>query len=204
MGIIKIQMIKIFLLFPGNRTGSRPPSDIFAVIMLVLLFLLPWFPTQAQQLPKLSEYKLKAAFLYKFALFVDWPVEAFADSSSPYVLGLLGTDPFGKNIDEILKDKKIKGKSIIIKRYDNYTQINDCHILFISYSEYRKLKLIFKHLRTAPILTVSEADGFARKGGIINFIHGNNKIRFEINHAKALAHKLNISSKLLRLARIIE
>lgn len=126
------------------------------------------------------------------------------DSSMPVTLGILGKDPFGSVLEETLANQKIEGRNISILHITDYLQIKKCQILFISQSETRRWPRIFEHLKTAPILTIGEAEGFAQKGGIINFFSEENKIRFEINHAAARARRLQISSKLLRLAKIVE
>jgi len=126
------------------------------------------------------------------------------DSSMPVTLGILGKDPFGAVLEETLANQKIEGRSISILHITDYQQIKKCQILFISQSETRRWPRIFEHLKTVPILTIGEAEGFAQKGGIINFFSEENKIRFEINHAAAKARRLQFSSKLLRLAKIVE
>jgi hypothetical protein len=204
MGIMITLVVKSLLTGLILRTFGQRKSGIYTRFALALLFLLPGISARAQHSPQLSEYHVKAAFLYKFALFVDWPPETFADNSVPYIFGILGTDPFGDLIEETLADKKLNNRPIVIKRYTDYKKIGKCHILFISNSENVRWKPIFQHLETAPILTVGETDGFAAKGGIINFINEDHKIRFEINHATAQAHQLLLSSKLLRLAKIVK
>lgn len=186
-------------------TSLLIPGLILPGLILPGLFVLGSTQSALAQYPsRLTEYQVKAAFIYKFALFVEWPREALPDSSTPVTLGIFGKDPFGAVLEETLANQKIGGRSISILRLTDYQKIRKCQILFISHSETRRWPRIFEHLKTAPILTIGEAEGFAQKGGIINFFNADNKIRFEINHSAAKAHQLQISSKLLRLAKIVE
>jgi hypothetical protein len=148
------------------------------------------------------EYLIKAAFLFNFAKFVEWPAASFKDDLSPINLCILGTDPFGPALDT-LKDKTIKGRPLKIKRANKVDDIEACHILFISASEKEILKQILYTLKNSNILTVSEIEGFAQMGGIINFIIVNKKVHFEINPEAAERSKLKISSQLLKLAKIV-
>ena len=150
-----------------------------------------------------AEYQLKAAFLYNFARFVEWPPEALAVSSTTMTICVLGTDPFGGILDTVLKGKTVKGRTMEIKRGREIGSPKFCHILFISSSEKRHLAKIQKMLNGSSVLVVGEMDRFVQRGGIINFIRVKNKIRFEINPDAAEHVGLKISSKLLRLANII-
>jgi hypothetical protein len=159
------------------------------------------FDVSAEAKPS-PEYLIKAAFLFNFAKFVEWPADAFKDDLSPINLCILGIDPFGPALD-ILKDKKVKGRPLRIKRVHKVDDIEACHILFISASEKENLKQILYALRNLSTLTVSEIEGFAQMGGIINFIIVNKKVHFEINTDAAEQSRLKISSQLLKLAKIV-
>lgn len=148
------------------------------------------------------EYLIKAAFLYNFAKFVEWPAESFKDDLSPLNLYVLGEDPFGATLDSI-KDKTIRGRKLAIKRCNKIEEVEGCHILFVSASEKGNLRHILNALRNSNVLTVSEIEGFARLGGIINFIITKKRIHFEINPDEAQRSKLKISSQLLKLAHIV-
>jgi hypothetical protein len=148
------------------------------------------------------EYLIKAAYLYNFMKFVEWPPEAFRDRLSPIDLYILGTDPFGEVLGSI-SDKVIKGRRLRIKHVNRVDQISGGHILFISASEKENLRHTLRAVRNSAILTVSEMNGFAQQGGIINFITVENKIQFEINPDAAQQSRLKIGSQLLRLAKIV-
>ena len=144
------------------------------------------------------EYEIKAAYLYNFIKYVDWP--SYGDTIS---IGVLGSDPFGPALAP-LNGKTVKGRRLVIKHLDSVRDAQQCQIIFVSSSERQRLQEIFESLRSARVLTVGETQGFADGGGIINFIEENNKVRFEINAEAARRTGLNISSELLKLARLVK
>jgi hypothetical protein len=167
------------------------------------------------------EYQIKAAFLYNFIKFVDWPVEV-SDSNKPIIIGIIGKNPFGSAF-EPMKDKTAKERKVIIKWFQglnelekssqidksrNHPQIEDireCNLLFICSSEKEKFKETIDLLKDRSVLTVADTQGFLEAGGIVNFIIEENKVGFEINVTAAKQAKLEIRSNLLRLAkRIVE
>lgn len=169
------------------------------LIALTLLFLLPGC-IGAQEA---NEYEVKAAFLYNFARFVEWPNNVSLDPNGPLVIAILGRDPFGGEIDRAIEGKTVNGRRLVIKRFSSLEAYEQCHILFVSSSERTNLPRILAAVRTSSVLTVSETDRFAQIGGIINFITIENRIRFEINQAAAARVGLKISSKLLSLGRVV-
>lgn len=171
-------------------------STLFA---LVVMFLLP-ARVEAQET---NEYEVKAAFLYNFARFVEWPNNVSADPNAPMVIGILGKDPFGGEIDRAIEGKSVNGHPLAIKRFSTLEAYQYCHILFVSSSEKNNLPRILAAVAKSSVLTVSETDRFAQIGGIINFITTENRIRFEINQAAAARVGLKISSKLLSLGRVV-
>ena len=150
-----------------------------------------------------KEYQVKAAFLFNFCQFVEWPAEAFPEAQTPLVIGVLGEDPFGGYLDEIAHGEKVNNHPLVVQRYHRTDEIKVCHILFISQSEAKHLEQILESLKGRNILTVSDIDGFAQRNGMIRFVTEKNKIRFRINLEAARAANLTISSKLLRAAEII-
>lgn len=153
--------------------------------------------------PVSREYQIKAAFLYHFAQFVEWPSGAFDDRSSAMFLCVLGTDPFGPEL-ESLEGKQIRGRRVEIMRLDPFAEPDQCHILFISLSETTRVAEIVASLENKSILTVGDMQGFAQMGGVINFAIRRNKIRFQINRDAGDRAGLVISSRLLSLATIVE
>jgi hypothetical protein len=149
------------------------------------------------------EYQVKAIFLYNFAQFVTWPVAAFPERHTSITIGILGDDPFGPFLEEAVRGEVIDGRSLTVKHFTRVEEVTDSHILFVSKSERGRLGQILAAVRGKSILTVGEMEAFARQGGIINFITTDNKVRYEINLDAAKRADLDISSKLLRLAKIV-
>ena len=174
-----------------------------AVIVAALLSLIA-APGRAQAPPAPTEYQVKAVFLFNFSQFVDWPAASFADARAPLVIGVLGNDPFGATLDEIVSGETVNGRPLAVRRYDSVDQIDTCHILFVDRSQAQQLEAVFAELKGRSVLTVADFAGFAQRGGIIRFITVDNKIRLRVNLAAAQAAKLTISSKLLRPAQIVE
>ena len=165
--------------------------------------LLPWGSSLGAQSPQVSEYQVKAVFLFNFAQFVDWPAGAFPGPTAPLVIGVLGDDPFGPYLDETVRGETVRGRPLEVRRYRKIEDIRACHILFVSPSEESRLEDILANLRHRAILTVGDGAGFAQRGGMIRFISERNRIRMRINVAAAEAVQLTISSKLLRAAEIV-
>lgn len=169
-------------------------------LFLILILYVPGY-TQNARLGQVTEYQIKAAFLFNFAKFVEWPAEA--DSTLPITIGLIGQDPFGENLDQLAARKVIKGRKLRIKRFRRVSDLEACHILFISQSEKSNMPDILGRIKDLSILTVGEASWFAEQGGIVNLVSRNNKVRFQINVEASYRSGLKISSRLLRLAEII-
>lgn len=155
---------------------------------------------QATEMP---EYQVKAAFLYNFAKFIDWPAEAFADNGTPISICLLGQDPFGSILDETVKNKTVNGRKFLIRRFKELQSLETCHILFVSASEKRNLAHSVKALAGTSVLTVGEVEKFCQQGGIINLVIKGNKAGIEVNESAAGRARLKISSKLLKLATLV-
>jgi len=148
-----------------------------------------------------SEYQLKAAFLYNFAKFVEWPPRAFRSADAPFTIGVIGQSPFEDELERTVQKKNINGHPFVTRQFKTIADVATCHILFISTSERKRLPDILKAARAAGVLTVSEMDHFLQAGGMIQFIMEDNKVRFEINDEAAKSAGLRISSKLLNVAR---
>jgi hypothetical protein len=151
-----------------------------------------------------KEYQIKAAFLFNFAQFVDWPPDAFTNASEPFCIGIVGDDPFGAVLDETIQGEKVNGHPLVIQRYRDGEEVKDCQILFISRSEHDHLDQILADLKGKSVLTVADQDGFLKKGGIIRFVTEQNKIHLRVCPDTAKTAGLTIRSKMLRLAEIVE
>lgn len=146
-----------------------------------------------------TEYQVKATYLYNFSKFVEWPANLNGDQNMPIIIGILGDDPFGPEIERTINGKTSNGRRLVIKRFQNLRALEYCHILFISSSERNSLRQTLASVGPG-VLTVGEADHFVQTGGIINFVFVENTVHFEINKAAAERAGLKISAKLLNLA----
>lgn len=155
------------------------------------------------QAPPSREYNIKAVFLYNFTQFIEWPSSAFNNAAAPFIIGIYGDDPFESYIDETVAGEKVNGRAIIVRRYDDIKEVRGCHILYVSVKEALRVKEILSALPNKNMLTVSDIPNFARSGGMVHFLNQSNKIRLQINSSAAKAADLNISSKLLRVAEIV-
>jgi uncharacterized protein DUF4154 len=175
-------------------------KQITALVIYLFCLCLPVFQSQTSPLPA---YKIKAVFLFNFTQFVEWPDGAFNNNNDPFVIGILGKDPFGKYIDEVVQSEKVGNHSITIMRYQNISEINNCQVLFIEDND-SNLPSVLSALNNRAILTVSDMQGFTQAGGIIGFVTIENKIKLQININAAKEAGLNISSKLLSVANIVK
>jgi hypothetical protein len=175
---------------------------VLGSILAAFLVLLP-VAASAAGARLTHEYDLKAAFLFHFAQFVDWPPEALPEADTPLTIGILGEDPFGRSLDEIVRSEAVGEHKLVVRRFQDVEQIDSCHILFISPSEARRLDRIIAHLDGRSVLTVGESRDFALRFGIIGFVIADKRLRLVINLAAARAAGLTISSKLLRQAEIV-
>jgi hypothetical protein len=168
----------------------------------ILLLLAGFLSTAWSQPVPPTEYDVKAAFLYNFGKFVQWPPEAFEGRDS-FVFCLLGDDSFGQVLNSTVVGKKIQERVLVVRQLRDVSDTEGCHILFISRSEGWRLPRVLSSLRSRSVLTVGETVGFTERGGIISFRVEDNRVRFDINLAAAQRAQLTISSQLLKLARAI-
>jgi hypothetical protein len=150
-----------------------------------------------------SEYQVKAVFLFNFSQFVEWPSQSLGNSNAPFAICVLGKDHFGAQLEAAVQKETVQGHSLVIKRYAEPGAIESCQMLFIDSSEAGRLGDILSELGGRPVLTVSDINGSAERGAIIQFTNENNRLRLRINVAAAKAAGLTISSKLLRPAQIV-
>ena len=147
-----------------------------------------------------NEYDLKAAFLYKFASFVEWPAE-FANA--PVCIGIVGHDPFGDRLEQVVKGRTINGRGFVVRRFRAEDGWTACQIVFISSSERKGLQAILERAHGGSVLTVGDTPGFCEQGGLVNIAVAGDKVRLEINVEGAEKSRLQVSSKLLSLAKIV-
>jgi hypothetical protein len=150
-----------------------------------------------------TEYQVKAAFLFNFARFVEWPADAFPSADAALQICILGQDPFGRDFEQVIVDKTVNGHRIEIAHPEGIPQARACQILFIATSEKARLPTLLQGLKGASVLIVGDTPGFAALGGAINFVLDDGRVRFEINlKAAELAH-LKLSARLLTVAKVV-
>jgi len=150
-----------------------------------------------------SEYQVKAAFLFNFAKFVEWPADTFASPQAPFAVCVLGEDPFGSLLDAALAGKTMATHPVALRRIKERAEARHCQIVFVSASEVRNYAELMEAVRGSSALLVGDTDGFAALGGMIEFTLEGNHVRFLINPDAAQRAGLMLSSKLLMLARIV-
>jgi hypothetical protein len=149
------------------------------------------------------EYKVKAAFIVKFAMFVEWPASARSAGNEPFTIGILGQDPFGKDFDEAIKNERVNHRPVSLRRARELSELEGCQAIFISASESKRLAELLRGVERKPVLIVGEETDFAKHGGMIGFIKAGGKLRFEINLAAAERAGLKLSAKLLQIGKVI-
>jgi hypothetical protein len=183
-------------LTPAKVIGGRSLRRVLLVLGVVTL-VLSRMPAQSTLA---GEYQVKAAFLYNFAKFVEWPPGSFANGTTPLRICVLGQDPFGEALHNVADDKLVNGRKLVVDAVADAAAARSCHILFIAASKKAEMKQILENLRGADVLTVGDTKGFTKLGGMINFVLEDNRVRFEVNKAAAEQTGLKISSKLLSIA----
>lgn len=155
------------------------------------------------QVQGVSEYAVKAAYLYNFAKFVEWPAGAFSSPAAPIRLCAMSDAQFAEDLKQIVACKTIAGHPIEVAAIQNPDQARSCHILFIGSLQDKNTKHILNGIRGLSVLTVGESDGFTQEGGMINFVLRDDRVMFEVNRKAAMEAHLTISSRLLSVARTV-
>jgi len=151
-----------------------------------------------------GEYQVKAVFLFNFSRFVEWPASAFASPQSPFLVCVFGHDPFGADLDEVVKGESVNGRPLTVRRVRGVAEISECQILFIHQSEERRLGEVLPALNHRSTLTVSDGPGTARRGVMIRLATVQGRVRMHVNVDEARAAALVISSNILRAAEIVK
>ncbi|HEX9943461.1 MAG TPA: YfiR family protein [Thermoanaerobaculia bacterium] len=182
--------------------SRRLPGAAQAAALLLLAGGLAAATAAAQPLAT-SEYAVKAAFLYNFARFVEWPATAFRGPRDPMTFCVLGEDPFGGELDQMISGKTVMGRQIVVRRVAQLAGLEECRILFVSSSERPRLAQVLAAVGDRAVLTVGEEESFVRAGGIIGFVIRQNRVRFQVDRGAAARAGLAISSQLLELAEAV-
>jgi len=149
------------------------------------------------------EYKIKAVYLFNIVRFVKWPTNAFSAPDSPLVIGILGDNPFGNELQKLMDGKLVGRRAIVVKHAATAADAKACHAVFIPASEQANLLLHLATLRNAPVLTIGESAEFLDDGGMIEFFVEQQKVRFNINQAQADTEGVQLDSQLLNRANTV-
>jgi hypothetical protein len=190
----------------GRRLGTRFDSRrIWRISFLLVSFYL--FANTTQKAMSQSEegpaYTVKLAFLYNFTKFVEWPATSYRDAGAPLVICIAGHDPFSSDLEQELRTRTARGRSVEVRTPRPTDALSGCQVLFVPVTEKDQNRIV-RDLNGSSTLTVGETEGFASRGGVINFTVQENKVRFEINELAADRAGLKISSKLLSIAKIVK
>lgn len=173
------------------------------LLVLIPLALALGLMAGAQPLARPTrEYEVKAAFLFRFLQFVEWPSTAATNAALRFTIGILGEDPFGAVLEETIAGETLNGRSLTIKRAQQVAEMKNCAVVFVCSSQKNKVRAIVQELGDSNILTVSDIDQFCTQGGMIGLLTEGGRICFEINQEAAERQGLKISSRLLRLGRV--
>ena len=180
-------------LFPTSRQHRW--RQFYVACLYLSLLLLPVFPLSAQT----SEHEVKAAFLYKFAGYVQWPAHRFPDEASPLVFGVMGADPLADTLEQVVSGRKVNDRPVEVRRLYPGSSVRDVHVLFVGQSATPVLESLLEDLAVSSILTVTET-AERPSGSVINFEIINDKVRFDVSLDVAEEGGLDISARLLQVA----
>ena len=181
----------------------RVPRVFSFILLFFLANPIDAHPAVIENKPTLSEQQVKAAFLYYFIKFIDWPQEAFPDKNAPILVGVIGDDSLGRELEQSLRNKTINGRELMLRQIGWPGEVRGYHILLLCASEAKVIPAVLASVKGSPVLTVGDIDRFGEQGGIINFYIEDKKVRFEINIDAAEKAQLKIGSQLLSLAKIV-
>ena len=174
-------------------------SRLIVRIVVVLAFLWGAAALRGEQVP---EYEVKAEFIERFTRFIEWP--RGEETKEPFVIGVIGNDPFKGFLDKMASGRRIKGRPVEIRRLRDVIEIDSCQIVFVSSSERERLRIVLARTRSRPILTIGDTSGYASSGVLVNFYTAGDTVRFEMNPAAIERSGLRVSAKLLKLAKLVE
>lgn len=188
-----------------HETGRRSAycfALLCAISLVTMLSLAAAVQIRAQTNPPL-EYQVKAAFLFSFTKFIEWPSDAFHSSNAPITLCVFRHDPFGSALDEIIQGKTVNNHQVLARRVNELPDLKSCQLVFVGKEEDKSLSEVLNSLKGTSALAVGETDGFAERGGGVQFFLEASQLRFAINVDAVQRARLTVSSKLLSLARVV-
>jgi hypothetical protein len=150
-----------------------------------------------------TEFQVKAAYLFNFLKFVEWPADAPADPQANWVIGIVGDSPVGGELERLAEGKSVEGRGLLVKKFRATDDLRGCNILFVSASEEKHLLQILNAMQGAAVLTVADLDNFIARGGMIQFVTEGPRVRMDIDVGATSRVRLKVSSKLLALAQAV-
>jgi hypothetical protein len=174
--------------------------SLSASLCWIALTTLPLRPTRVRA-EAATEYDVKAAFLYNFGKFVAWPPGALGNKATPFVIGILGEDPFGNRLDRMVHDQTVQDRKVVIQRLHSVEETARCQVVYLGRSEGKDLAATLQTVSARGVLTVSDISDFSERGGMFGLFVEGNKVRFSINLNATNRAGLTVSSQLLKLAR---
>jgi hypothetical protein len=151
-----------------------------------------------------DEYQVKAAYMYNFSKFVDWPAQVFDGPTQPIVFCVLGQTPLAPALRDTLSGKAVDRRPLVFQQLSDSKLAGKCQVLFVGSVDQKQMRQILDEVKSLPVLTVGEAENFTREGGIVRFLLDAGRVRLEFNLDAADSAKLRVSSKLLSLAGIMK
>lgn len=185
----------------ARRRSWRAALGGWRRLLASVALLVAWQPAAAAETSVSKEYQLKAAFLYNFTKFVEWPPARFADETSPIVVAVVGRNPFGDELENVVKGRSVNGRPIAVKIVTTPEEASSAHLLFVPAGE--ETRFPASALQRDALVAVGESDSFAALGGAITFVQIGGKMRFEINLTAAERGHVKISAQLLKLANAV-
>jgi len=183
--------------------------DLLTRRRFTLALTLGWLPGRAAAQAaaasdELLEHEVKAAFVFKFGEFVDWPEPVYSGPGAPFTIAVLGADPIADVLEQLGRQRRINGRPVVVRRLQRAEAIPRAQIVFIAATESERLRAVADNLKAASVLTVTETTRPSQPSGVINFVIRDNRVRFEIDADAAEQSGLKISSKVLSLAVFVK
>jgi hypothetical protein len=191
----------VALLSHNQRAAARGRRVHGRLRIPLLLALLCASAAHGQK--QASEVSLKSAFLYKFIYYAEWPEQALGAVADPIAICVIGQDAFAEVLEGAVHGRTSHEHPVVVRRLDGSTEVSGCHVLFVGSLESARMEQIIARVSAQPTLTIGDAEGFARRGGMINFTRRGARLGFEINRGAVRRAGLNLSSQLLKLAELV-
>ena len=192
------------LLDQRTDAGEKKGIGTKRRVLVWLLSLVLLMPTGKIEGAAPRQVDVEAVFLYHFTQFIDWPPRTFVSTNTPLVIGVLGEHPLMDVLPDVVRNESVRGRSVLVRQLSRPEEATECQIVFISASAERYWARVSSLVRGRPILTVSDINGFAYRGGMIEFLYEARKVKLRIDVETAKAAELAMSSKLLQVAKVTE